>query len=145
MPNFGERLAGAFAQPVADILLNNQLYNPAAPQDLKTVGSLFGSLLGKGAMRLQDESGGSASLNPLTGEFELMENNLGIAINPNQFDPSAQIKFQFGKGVKPQDEPKMMNEFLGSGNNQSKISPARQFLENQLETYRTNNPSFYRP
>jgi len=145
MPNFGQRLAGAFAQPVADILLNNQFYNPAAPQDLRNAGSLFGSLLGKGAMNLQDESGGSASLNPLTGEFELMGNNFGIGINPNQFDPSAQVKFQFGKGVKPQAEPRMMNEFIGGDNNQPVISPARQALEDQLDNYRTNNPFWYRP
>jgi len=145
MPNFGQRLAGEFAQPLADILLNNQFYNPAAPQDLRNVGSLFGSLLGKGAMRFQDESGGSVSLNPLTGEFELMGNNFGININPNQFDPSAQIKFQFGKGVKPQDGPRMMNDFRGGSNNQPVISPARQALEDQLDNYRTNNPFWYRP
>jgi len=145
MPNFGTRLAGAFAKPVGDALLNYQFYNPLAPKDVQNLGGLFGSLLGKGAMRFQDESGESVSLNPLTGEFELMGNNFGIGINPNQFDPSAQIKFQFGKGTKPQDGPKMMNEFINSGNNQPMISPARQALEDQLNNYRTNNPFWYRP
>ena len=144
MPNFGTRLAGAFAQPVGDALMNYQFYNPLAPNDVQNLGGLFGSFLGKGAMRFQDESG-SVSLNPLTGEFELMGKNFGVGINPNQFDPSAQIKFQFGKNEPKMFGPQMMNEFLQSGMKQQTVSPARQELENQLEQYRFNNPTWYRP
>lgn len=142
MPNFVNKLAGSWAPAVGDALTNYQFYNPAAPEEGQKLGSVFGSLLGKGSMRFGDETG-TASLNPLTGQFEIMGKNFGIGLNPNRFDPSAEFRFQFGKSN--QVMPVMMDEFLQGDFNAPGMSPARQELEQNLEQYRTNNPYWYRP
>lgn len=143
MPNFFNKLAGAWSGPVGDALLNFQLYNPNSPADLQKFGSVFGSLLNKGAMTFNDDTG-RASLNPMTGDFEIMGKNLGFAISPNPMDPSAQLKFQFGKTTETPKDPVMMMDFLNPVIAPG-ISPAREALEKQLESYRSNNPYWYRP
>ena len=142
MPNFGQRLAGAWSQPLQDAMLNTQLYNPASPPELQTIGNTFGSLLGKGAMRFGDNTG-TASLNPLTGQFELMGKNIGLGITPNPINPSAELKFQFGKNQA--QFPNMMDQFLQQGVEQPMPSAGRAELENQMNQYTTNNPYWYRP
>ena len=93
-------------------------------------------------MNFSDETG-KASLNPLTGQFELMGKNFGIGLSANQFNPSAELKFQFGK--QDQTMPVMMEEFMQEGLQAPGISPARQELEQNLEQYKSNNPYWYRP
>jgi hypothetical protein len=122
--------------------LNTQLYNPASPGELQSIGNVFGSLIGKGSMRFTDDTG-SASLNPLTGQFEVMGKNFGLGITPNPNDLSAELKFQFGR--EQSQFPGMMNEFLQQGAEQPMTSAARAEFENQMNRYTTNNPYWYRP
>lgn len=142
--DFLNKLAGKFSGPISDTLLNYQLYNPRSPKDLQNVGGLFGSFLGKGAFNLQDETG-RASINPMTGEFELMGKNFGIGLNPNQFDLSAQLKFQFGKTAEDQKPATMMSQFLQEEQRVPSQSAGRQALDQQLQEYMINNPNWYRP
>ena len=142
---FAGKLASFLSQPTSDALLNFQFYNPSSPEGVQKLGTVFGGLLGKGSMQFADDTGGKASINPLTGEFELMGKNLGIGINPSQVDPSAQLKFQFGKAAEQQAFPVMMSEFLKQGMNKPQRSAGRQALEEQLENYRSTNPYWYRP
>ena len=142
MPNFGAKLAGAWAPRVSDALFHYQFNNPSAPSDLKQAGNLVGSILGRGAMNFSDDTG-NVSVNPTTGQLEVMGNNFGFGINANSIDPSAEVKFKFGN--KQQGVPVMMNDFLQGDQQVVPISPARQELENTLNTYRTTNPYWYRP
>ena len=142
MPDFINRLAGAWKPSIDQALFNAQFYNPSSPGQLQQVGNAFGSLLGKGPMQFQDETG-SVSVNPLTGQFEAMGKNFGIGFTPNKYNPSAEVKFKFG-GPQP-SYPGMMNQFLGEGQGYPQMSPARQELEEQLNQYRSSNPYWYRP
>ena len=142
MPSFVNRLAGSWSPHVTSALSNYQFHNPTAPGEVQQLGNVFGSLLNKGAMTFNDDTG-TASINPSTGQLELMGKNFGIGINANRFDPGAQIKFQFGK--QELTEPGMMNQFLEQGLEAPGMSPARQELEQNLEQYQSNNPYWYRP
>lgn len=142
--DFAGKLAGFLSQPTANELLNFQMYNPNSPRDVQNLGSVFGSLIGKGPMQLSDNTG-RVSINPMTGDFELMGKNLGVGLSPNPIDPSAQVKFQFGKVSEQQSPPVMMSEFLNQGMGEPQMSAGRQALEEQLKNYRSTNPYWYRP
>lgn len=142
MPGFVNKLAGAWSQPLTDALLNYQFYNPNAPQGLQQAGNLFGSLIGKGSINLNDETG-NVSLNPLTGQIEIMGKNLGFGFSANQMNPSAELKFRVGQ--EERQIPMMMNEFMQQGIGMPSSSPAREELEQNLKQYRSNNQYWYRP
>lgn len=142
MPSFGSNLAGSWAPRIGEALVDYQFYNPVMPQEGQQLGSLFGSLINKGSMSFGDETG-TVGLNPTTGQLEVMGKNFGIGLNANQFNPSAELKFQFGKQNPMM--PRMMDEFLQQGIEAPGMSPARQELEQNLEQYKTNNPYWYRP
>jgi hypothetical protein len=141
---FAGKLASFLSQPTSDALLDFQFYNPNSPEGVQKLGNVFGSLLGKGSMQFSDDTG-KVAINPLTGQFELMGKNFGIGINPNQMDPSAQLKFQFGKAAEKPSPPVMMSQFLSEGIKEPSPSAGRQELEQQLERYRSTNPYWYRP
>ncbi len=141
---FAGKLASFLSQPTNDALLNFQFYNPNSPENVQKLGSTFGGFLGKGSMQFADETG-RAAINPLTGDFEVMGKNFGIGIKPNQMDPSAQLKFQFGKAAEKPLPPAMMSQFLNEGESRPSLSAGRQALEEQLEKYRSTNPHWYRP
>jgi len=140
MPNFIPRLAGSFAPAIGDALLNYQFANPSSPEDLQKLGNAFQSLLGKGSLNFQDETG-TAGLNPFTGQLEAMGKNIGVGLNP--MDKGVELKFRFGKNQSDFTPPVMMNQFL-QGNQNIEVSPARAELEQQLEQYRNTNSSWYR-
>jgi hypothetical protein len=146
MPPFISKLAGKFQRPMQDTLLNYQLYNPGSPSDVQKLGNVFGSLIGKGSINAVDDTG-SFSVNPLTGQLDLMGKNFGIGINANSFDPSAQVKFRFGKAAetKPMSNPVMMSSFLNESMPQQGLSAGSAEMEEHLNRYRSNNPYYYRP
>ena len=144
MSPFISKLAGKFQGPMQDALLNYQLYNPASPNDVQKLGNVFGSLIGKGSLNVSDDTG-SFSVNPLTGQFDLMGKNFGIGVNANSFDPSAEVKFRFGKAAEPGNNPVMMSSFLNESMPQQGLSAGRAEMEEHLNRYRSNNPYYYRP
>jgi hypothetical protein len=105
---------------------------------------VFGSLIGKGSLNVSDDTG-SFSVNPLTGQFDLMGKNFGIGVNANSFDPSAEVKFRFGKAAEPGNNPVMMSSFLNESMPQQGLSAGRAEMEEHLNRYRSNNPYYYRP
>ena len=142
MPNFANKLAGAWAPRIDEALVNYQFYNPTAPQEVQQLGSVFGSLVNQGAMSFGNDTG-RVSINPTTGGLEIMGKNFGIGLNANSVDPSAELKFQFGKEDRMM--PTMMNDFMQQGVKAPGMSPARQELEQNLEQYQSTNPYWYRP
>jgi hypothetical protein len=144
MSPFLSKFAGRLQGPVQDSLLNYQLYNPASPNEVQKLGNLFGSLIGKGSLNVSSDTG-SFSVNPLTGQFDLMGRNFGIGVNANSFDPSAEIKFRFGKAAEPGNNPIMMSSFLNESMPQKGLSAGRAEMEEHLNRYKANNPYYYRP
>ena len=144
MPSFLNKLAGKWQGPMQDALLNYQLYNPASPNEVQKLGNVFGSLIGKGPLNVSDDTG-SFSVNPLTGQFDLMGKNFGIGVNANSFDPRAEVKFRFGKAAEPKSNPMMMSSFLNESMPQQGLSAGRAEAEEHLNKYRANNPYYYRP
>jgi hypothetical protein len=144
MSPFISKLAGKFQGPMQDALLNYQLYNPASSNDVQKLGNVFGSLIGKGSLNVSDDTG-SFSVNPLTGQFDLMGKNFGIGVNANSFDPSAEVKFRFGKAAEPGSNPVMMSSFLNENMPQQGLSAGRAEMEEHLNRYKFNNPYYYRP
>ena len=144
MSPFISKLAGRLQGPIQDALLNYQLYNPASPNDVQKLGNVFGSLIGKGSLNVLDDTG-SFSVNPLTGQFDLMGKNFGIGVNANSFDPSAEVKFRFGKAAEPGSNPVMMSSFLNESMPQQGLSAGRAEMEEHLNRYKSNNPYYYRP
>jgi len=144
MSPFLNKLAGRLQEPVQNALLNYQLYNLASPNEVQKLGNVFGSLIGKGALNVSDDTG-SFSVNPLTGQFDLMGKNFGIGVNANSFNPSAEIKFRFGKAAEPKSNPVMMSSFLNENMPTQGLSPGRIELEEHLNRYKANNPYYYRP
>ena len=144
MSPFVSKLAGRLQGPMQDAMLNYQLYNPASPNEVQKLGNVFGSLIGKGSLDVSDDTG-SFSVNPLTGQFDLMGKNFGIGVNANSFDPSAEVKFRFGKAAEPGSNPVMMSSFLNESMPQQGLSAGRAEMEKHLDRYRSNNPYYYRP
>ena len=143
MSPFINKLAGRVQGPMQDAMLNYQLYNPASPNEVQKLGNVFGSLIGKGSLNVSDDTG-SLSVNPLTGQFDLMGKNFGIGVNANSFDPSAEVKFRFGKAAEPGSSPVMMSSFLNESMPQQGLSAGRAEMEEHLDRYRSNNPYYYR-
>jgi hypothetical protein len=144
MPSFLNKLAGKWQGPMQDALLNYQLYNPASPNEVQKLGNVFGSLIGKGPLNISDDTG-SFSVNPLTGQFDLMGKNFGIGVNANSFDPSAEVRFRFGKAAEPKSNPTIMSSFLNESMPQQELSAGRAKAEEHLNKYMANNPYYYRP
>jgi hypothetical protein len=144
MSPFISKLAGRLQGPMQDALLNYQLYNSASPNDVQKLGNVFGSLIGKGSLNVSDDTG-SFSVNPLTGQFDLMGKNFGIGVNANSFDPSAEVRFRFGKAAEPGSNPVMMSSFLNESMPQQELSAGRAEMEKHLNRYKSNNPYYYRP
>ena len=144
MSPFLSKLAGRLKEPVQDALLNYQLYNPTSPNEVQKLGNVFGSLIGKGPLNVSDDTG-SFSVNPFTGQFNLMGKNFGIGVNANVFDPSAEVNFRFGKAAEPGSNPVMMSSFLNESMPTQSLSAGRAEMEEYLNRYKTNNPYYYRP
>jgi hypothetical protein len=142
-PN-SKKFAGAYAKVIEPALFNLSNYNAQSPREVQQLGSLFGSLLGKGSINFNDDTG-NVNINPLTGQIEMMGKNFGVGFSANKFDPSAELKFQFGKAANQRFNPIMMQQFLNEGSMQQGISPGRQAMEEQVDQYRSNNPYWYRP
>jgi hypothetical protein len=143
MPNFGQRLAGAWKPGVENALYSTQFNNPFAPQEVQQLGNVFQSVLNRGALQFKDDTG-TVSLNPSSGQLELMGKNFGIGIGAR--DPSAQLLFKFGGN--PVDVTPSQS-VIGYGGDrydvQSPLSPAQQLRDEAVYNYQQSNPYWYRP
>ena len=143
MPNFGAKLAGTWGPVLKDTLLSTQFNNPEAPAEVQQLGNAFGALLNRGSLEFKDDTG-SVNLNPMTGQFGVMGNNLGL--NVGVVDPSVELRFRFGAKPENFNQP---GKFTGLDDNVSNVvpllSPAQQLREETIYNYRQSNPDWHRP
>jgi hypothetical protein len=143
MPNFGQRLAGSWGPAIGNALSDVQFNNPFASKGVQQLGNVFQSVFNRGALKFEDDTG-TASLNPTSGQLELMGKNFGIGIGAK--DPSAQLLFKFaGQPVNVTPSQSMIGYGGDQFTVQSPLNPAQQLREEAIYNYQQSNPYWYRP